>query len=160
MNTPDPTLARPTLVNLIAEGDDILLPIQRNGVGPVEYQRATVRRLEDDEPNRRILMTVRVHAFDTTATNPVKPGDLIHRVLDGNDPQSAAYVRAADLWKWEGGMIDDPDGNGKVRIIRAERGPHPQEDHREILGLVVEDGQKQRRPIFVEMTGGMFCEWN
>jgi hypothetical protein len=154
-----PIPSRPTLVCLIADGDGILLPIQRNGVGPVEHHRATVTRLEDDEPNRRIRMTVRIDAFDTTATNDVKPGELVHRVNDGNDPQSAAYVRAADLWKWEGALIDDPDGNGKVRIIRAERGPHPQEDHREILALVVEAGQQQRRPIFVEMTGGMFCEW-
>jgi hypothetical protein len=159
MNTPDPTLARQALVCLLAEGDDIFLPIQINGVWPVEYHRATVTGLEDDEPNRRIRMTVRFHSLDRKATNEVKPGDLMHRVIDGNDPHSLVYVRAIDLWKWEGGMIDDPDGNGKVRIIRAARGPHP-EDGRELLALVVEDGQQQRRPIFLELTGGMFCEWS
>ena len=86
MNTLDPNLARPCLVCLLAEGDDILLPIQRNGVGPVEHHRATVTRLEDDEPNRRIRMTVRIHSLDTTATNEVKPGDLLHRVIDGKRP--------------------------------------------------------------------------
>jgi hypothetical protein len=159
MNTPDPTLAREARVCLPAEGDDIFLPIQINGVGPVEYHRATVTGLEDDEPNRRIRMTVRFHSLDRKATNEVKPGDLVHRVIDGNDPHSLVYVRAIDLWKWEGGMIDDPDGNGKVRIIRAARGPHP-EDGRELLALVVEDGQQQRRPIFLEPTGGIFCEWS
>jgi hypothetical protein len=132
MNIPDPTLARPALVCLLAEGDDIFLPIHINGVGPVEYHRATVTGLEDDEPNRRIRMTVRFHSLDRKATNEVKPGDLVHRVIDGN---------------------------GKVRIIRAARGPHP-EDGRELLALVVEDGQQQRRPIFLEPTGGMFCEWS
>lgn len=159
MNTLDPNLARPCLVCLLAEGDDILLPIQRNGVGPVEHHRATVTRLEDDEPNRRIRMTVRIHSLDTTATNEVKPGDLLHRVIDGNDPQSHAYVRATDLWKWEGLIMDDPDGNGKVRLIRAVRGPHPTYEH-EILALVVEDGQQQRRPVFLELTGGLFCDWD
>jgi hypothetical protein len=153
-----PAPARPALVCLLAEGDEIMLPIQRNGVGPVEHHRATVMRLEDDEPNRRIRMTVHFQSLDTTATNDVKPGDLVHRVIDGNDPQSLVYVRATDLWKWEGGMIDDPDGNRKVRIIRAVPGPHPGDGH-EILALVVEDGQRQRRPIFVDLTGGMFCEW-
>lgn len=159
MNASDLTLARPCLVCLLAENDDILLPIQHNGVGSVEHHRATVTRLEDDEPNRRIRMTVRIHDLGTTVTNDVKPGDLIHRVLDGNDPQSQAYVRAADLWKWEGLIMDDPDGNGKVKLIRAVRGPHPGDGH-EILALVVEDGQQQRRPVCLEMTGGLFCEWN
>src|SRR5258707_3421808 len=106
---------RRTFVCLIAEGDDILFPIQRNGVGPVEHHRATVIGLEDDEPNRHILMTVRIHSFNTTATSEVKPGDLLHRVYDGNDPHSAAYVRAAELWKWEGAVIDNTDGTGQVR---------------------------------------------
>lgn len=159
MSTPDPALARPVFVSLLAESDNVLLPIQINGVGPVEYHRANVTRLEDDEPNRRIRMTVRFHSLDRTATNEVKPGDLVHRVVDDNDPQSLVYVRAADLWKWEGAMIDDPAGDGKVRIIRAVRGPHPNDGH-EILAMVVEDGQQQRRPVFLELTGGMFCEWS
>jgi hypothetical protein len=158
MNPPDLNLSRPTLINLIAEGDDILLPVQINAVGPVEYHRATVTRLEDDEPNRRIRMTVHVHSLDKTATNDVKPGDLIHRVNNGNDPQTLVYVRATDLWKWEGAVIDDPDGNGKVRIIRAERGPHPNDGH-QIVALVVEDAHRNRRPIFMENTGGLFCEF-
>lgn len=159
MNTPELNLARPTLVCLLAQGDDILLPIQIDGVGPVQHHRATVIRLEDDEPHRRILMTVRFHLFDRTAANEVKPGDLVHRVVDGNDAQELVYVSATDLWKWEGAMIDDPGGKGKVRIIRAVRGPHPGDGH-EILAMVVEDGQQQRRPIFLELSGGMFCEWN
>jgi hypothetical protein len=99
MNTPDLNLARPTLVCLIAEGDDIFLPLLINGIGPAEHHRATVTRLDDDEPNRRIRMTVRFHSLDKTATNEVKPGDLVHRVIDGNDPQTYAYVPATDLWK-------------------------------------------------------------
>jgi hypothetical protein len=156
----DNTLARPCLVCLLAQGDEILAPIQRSTASaPVEYHRATVTGLEDDEPNRRIRMTVRLHSLDRTETNEVKPGDLVHRVIDGNDPHSRAYVRAIDLWKWEGVIMDDPDGNGKVRLIRAVRGPHPDDGH-EILALVVEDGLQQRRPILLELTGGMFCEWN
>jgi hypothetical protein len=138
MNTPELNLARPTLLCLVAQGDDIFLPVQLNGVGPAEYHRATVTRLEDDKPDRRIRMTVRFHSLDKTATNEVKPGDLVHRVVDGNDPQTLAYVPATDLWKWEGAMIDDPDGNGKVGIIRAERGPHPDDGH-EIVAPVAED---------------------
>jgi hypothetical protein len=56
-------------------------------------------------------------------------------------------------------MIDDPDGNGKVRIIRAERGPHPDDGH-EIVALVAEDRHQNRRPILMEITRGMFCEFN
>jgi hypothetical protein len=159
MNTPDFSLARPTLICLIAEGDDIFLPVLINGVGPVEYHGATVTRLEDDEPNRVIRMTAVFQSLDKTATNDVKPGDLVHRVVDGNDPQTIAYVRATDLWKWEGATLNDPDGDGTVRLIRAVRGPHPK-DGREIVALVVEDTDKNRRPIFVETTGGMFCEFN
>jgi hypothetical protein len=159
MNTPDFSLARPTLICLIAEGDDIFLPVLINGVGPVEHHGATVTRLEDDEPNRVIRMTVHFHSLDKTATNDVKPGDLVHRVVDGNDPQTYAFVPATDLWKHEGAVIDDPDGNGKVRIIRAVRGPHPKDGH-EIVALVVEDAHKNRRPILMEKTGGLFCEFN
>lgn len=149
--------SRPTLVCLIAEGDDILFPIQRNGVGQVEHHRATVTRLEDDEPNRRIRMTVRIHAFDRTVTKDVKPGNLMHRVDDGNDPQSAAYVRAADMWKWEGAFIDDPDGNGKVRFLRAEHAPDPETGDK-VVALLVDDGQQQKA-ILIALTGGMFCDW-
>ena len=104
-------------------------------------------------------MTVHFHSLDKTATNGVKPGDLVHRVADGNDPQTIAYVPAPKLWKWEGAMIDNPDGDGRVRIIRAVRGPHLKDGH-EIVALVVEDTDKNRRPIFIETTGGMFCEFN
>jgi hypothetical protein len=159
MTTPDPALAHPVLVCLLAEGDDVLLPVEINGVGPVEYHRATVMGFQDDEPKRLIRMTVRFHSLGRTITNEVKPGDLVHRVIGGNDPRGLVYVRAIDIWKWEGGMIDDPDGNGKVQVIRVVRGPHPQ-DGREIVALVVEDEQQQRRPIFLELTGGMFHEWN
>jgi len=24
----------------------------------------------------------------------------------------------------------------------------------------VEDGQQQRRPVFLELTGGLFCDWD
>lgn len=99
MSTPDPILARPALVSLFTEGDDIFLPVQVNGLGPAEHHRATVTRLEDDEPNWRIRMTVRFHSPDTTVTNEVKPGDLVHRVVDDNDPQSLIYVPAPQLWK-------------------------------------------------------------
>ena len=61
----------------------------------VEHHKATVTRLEDDQPNRRIRITVRIHALDTTPTNDLKLGDVVHRVIDGNDPQSAAYVRGS-----------------------------------------------------------------
>ena len=154
-----PFASRPTLVSLLRSGDEIALPIQRNGVGPVEYHRATITALEDDEENRHVRMTLYMPSLDSAATNGVKPGDLVHRLTDVNDSRYPAYVRATDLWKWEGAMIDDPDGNEKVRIIRAVRGPHPDDGH-EILALVVENRQQQRRPIFVELTGGMFCEGN
>lgn len=45
MNTPDPKLGCPALVFLLAQGDDILLPVQINPVGPIEYHRATVTGL-------------------------------------------------------------------------------------------------------------------
>lgn len=136
-----------------------MLPIQRNGVGPVEHHGATVLRLEDDEPNRRIRMTVHIHDLDMTATKPVKPGDLVHRVYDGNDPHSAVYVRAVELWKWEGALIDDPGGNGKVRIIRAEHAPDPKTG-KEVLALLVQGNQQPAKAILIDLAGGMFCEWD
>ncbi|WAC92219.1 hypothetical protein [Mycobacterium sp. Aquia_213] len=145
-------------MSLFQSGDEIALPIQRNGVGPVEYHLATITALEDDEPNRRIRMTFNIPAFDRIGTQDVRPGDLMHRMTATDDSRDPVYVAARDLWKWEGLMISDPDGNGRVRILRTERGPHPSDSH-EILALVVEDEQHQRRPIFVEMTGGLFCEW-
>lgn len=159
MSEPDFELVRPTLICLTAEGDDVYVPVLLNAVGPVEHHRATVLRLEDDEPNRLIRMTVRIHSFDQTATNEVKPGDLVHRAVDGNDPQTIAYIPATDLWKWEGGTFNDPSGMGAFRLIRAVRGPHPDDGH-EIIALVVEDEHHQRRPILLETTGGMLSEFN
>lgn len=43
--------------------------------------------------------------------------------------------------------------------IRAERGPHPDDGH-EIVALVAEDRHQNRRPILMEITRGMFCEFN
>src|SRR6185312_13914770 len=71
-----PFASRPTLVSLLRSGDEIALPIQRNGVGPVEYHRATITALEDDEENRHVRMTLYMPSLDSAATNGVKPGDL------------------------------------------------------------------------------------
>jgi hypothetical protein len=89
-------------------------------------------------------------AFRTTAC---------YRVADGNDPQTVAFVPAADLWKWEGATLNDPEGDGKVCLIAALRRSHSK-DGREIVALVVENEYKQRRPILIETTGGMFFEFN
>ena len=51
----------------------------------VEHHKAAVTRLEDDEPNQGIRITVRIHALDTTPTNDLKLGDVVHRVIDGNE---------------------------------------------------------------------------
>jgi hypothetical protein len=157
--TSPPAGSRPTLTSLLQSGDEIALPIQINGSGPAEFYRGTITALEDDEPNRRIHMTVYVPSLDTTATNPVKPGELVHRLTAADDSRHPVYVAARDLWKWEGLSIRDPDGGGWVQLIGAERGPHPNDGH-EILALVVEGEQRQRWPVFVEMTGGLFSEWN
>jgi hypothetical protein len=149
---------RPTLTSLLQSGDEIALQLQTSPSRPAEFHRVTVTAMEDDEPNRRILMTVHVPSVGSTVTNPVKPGDLVHRLTATDESREPVYVAAPELWKWEGLRITDPNGNGRVQLIRAQRGPHP-EDGREILALVVEDEQGQRRPIYVEMTGGLFCDW-
>lgn len=48
-------------------------------------------------------------------------------------------------------MINDPAGDGKVRIIRAVRGPHPNDGH-EVIAIVVEDGLQQRRRVLLKLT--------
>jgi hypothetical protein len=139
-------------------GDEIAMPIQLNGVGPVEHQRATITALDDDEPNGCIRMAVHLHSLGQDGVQDVKPGDLVHRLTDVEESRYPVFVRAPELWKWAGALIDDPDGGGdKVRIVGCVRGPHPEDGH-EILAMVVEDRAGQRRPVFMEMTGGMFCE--
>lgn len=157
VNSP-PLGSRPTLVSLFQSGDVIALPLQRNGIGPVEYHLATITALEDDEPNRRIRMTFHVPSFDRTGTQDVKPGNLMHRMTATDESREPVYVAAPDLWKWEGLWISDPSGDGKLQIIRAEHAPSPDDGH-EVLALLLSDGQKQRA-ILMELTGGLFCDWD
>lgn len=155
-----PWQSRPTLVSLLQSGDEIAHLIRTSLSAPPEFYRATVMALEDDEPNRRMRMMLYVPALDTSATNPVKPGELVHRLSPIEEGREPVYVAARDLWKWEGLRINDPaGGDGKVQLVRAQRGPHPQ-DGREILALVVEDQFGQRRAVGMELTGGLFCEWD
>jgi hypothetical protein len=157
-NSPLPG-TRPTVASLLQSGDKIALEVQTSFTGPTEYYLATITALEDDEPNRRINITPHIPALGQTATNPVKPGEMMRRLTDADDGREPVYVAARDLWKWEGLRINDPDGgDGKVQLMRAQRGPHPQDGH-EILALVIEDQFGQRRAVGMEMTGGLFCEW-
>ncbi|MGJ6125679.1 hypothetical protein QN239_24210 [Mycolicibacterium sp. Y3] len=152
-------LSRPTLVCLLQSGDEIALPLRVNGVGPVEYHRATITAVEDDEPNRIIRINFYVGSLDHSGSQDAKPGNLMHLLTAVDESRDPVYVAGTDLWKWEGVWVDDPDGGGKVQLIRAVRGPHPEDGH-EILALVVEDGQSQRKPVLMDLTGGLFCEWD
>ena len=133
MNTPDLNLARLSCAYL-RRATTSFYRYRSTAWGLSSTTGATVIRLEDDEPHRRIRITVRFHSLDKAATNEVKPGELVHRLADVNDPHDLVYVPAADLWKWIGATIDDPDSDGKIRIIEVVRGPHPQDGH-EILAL-------------------------
>ncbi|MEH3129121.1 MAG: hypothetical protein PGN27_04060 [Mycolicibacterium neoaurum] len=151
-------LSRPTLVCLLQSGDEIAIPVQVNGAGSVEYHRATITEVVDDEPNLRIRITFHISAIDHEGSKDESPGNLVHRLTAVSDGREPVYVAATDLWKWAGMTIDDPIDTGKVKIIAAVRGPHPQEGH-EILALVVEEVNGNRKPVFMELNSGLFCEW-
>ncbi|MFZ3303671.1 MAG: hypothetical protein WA227_08605 [Mycobacterium sp.] len=119
---------------------------------------ATVTALEDDEPNRSIRVTAHIHKTDETKTFEVKPGDTFDRLAHANDLRQTVMVLAPEFWKWIGTHFNDPKTGQRVQIIEVVRAPHP-DDGREILAMVVSDGQK-RHPIYWEQSGKMVVEGN
>jgi len=154
MNTPDLNLARPSCAYL-RRATTYFYRYRSTAWGLSSTTGATVIRLEDDEPHRRIRITVRFHSLDKTATNEVKPGELVHRLADVNDPHDLVYVAAAAFGSGSVPLSTIPTATARSGSWKLCADPIRRTDTK----FLPWDGQ-QRRPICVEITGGMFCDWN
>jgi hypothetical protein len=114
MSTPAP---RPTTARLLQVGDTISVSAPDG-----EMHIVTIAALDDDEPNRRILITARNDATGQTGTVNAAPGDKFDRLAQPDDLRETVIVDATDYWKWIGTHINHPNngpsGHGEGRATR------------------------------------------
>jgi hypothetical protein len=148
MDAPAP---RPTTARLLAVGDKISVLTPDDVVC-----RVTITEIHDDEPNRRIRITVREDDTGRMGDIDAAPGDNFDRQAHPDDLREAVIVTATDYWKWIGTHINHPDTGQRVQIVDVRRVRHPQ-NRREIMALVVASGPPL---IFSELTDHMVFEDN
>jgi hypothetical protein len=116
----------------------------------------TVSELNDDELNRRILITVRDNATGRVGDINATPGDKFDRQAQPDDLRESVMVTATDYWKWIGTHINHPNTGQRVMVTDVRSVRHPGEDHREIVALVVANGPL----VFSQRTGHFIVEDN
>lgn len=147
MSTPAP---RPTTARLLQVGDTI------SASAPDDTKHVvTITGLADDEPNRRIVITVRNDATGQTSTINAAPGDKFDRHGHDDDSREWVMVDATDYWKWIGTHINHPNTGARVMVMDVRPAQHPK-DGREIVAIVVANGPL----VFSERTGHMLFEDN
>jgi hypothetical protein len=127
--------SRSTTARLLVVGDIICVSAQT-----CTMHLVTVSELNDDEPNRRILITVRDNATGRVGDINATPGDKFDRQAQSDDLRESVMVTATDYWKWIGTHINHPNTGQRVMVTDVRSVRHPGEDHREIVALVVANG--------------------
>lgn len=147
MGTPAPRL---TTARLLQVGDIISVSAPGDTMHMV-----TITALDDDEPNRRILITVRNDETCRTGTVNAAPGDKFDRLAQPEDLRETVIVDAADYWKWMSTHITHPNTGHRVMVRDVQRAQHPK-DGREIVAIVPANGPL----VFSERTGHLVFEDN
>ncbi len=148
MTTPAP---RPTAARLLQVGDIVSVPSPDG-----ETHLVTITKLSDDEPNRRILITVSDNAAGRLGDINAAPGDKSNRHPEhDDDSRETVIVEATHYWKWIGTHVNHANTGQRVRVMDVRTVQHP-EDQREIVAMVVANGP----PIFSERTGHFVFEDN
>jgi hypothetical protein len=136
-----------TAVRPLEIGDTILVSPPDGSVA-----WATITALDDDEPNRRIRITVKVDATGEVFTIDTSPDDQFDRPHDA-DSREAVLVDATDYWKWIGTHVNHPKTGRRVVVMDVRPAQHPK-DGRTIVAIVPANGPL----IFSERTGHMLRE--
>lgn len=119
---------RPTVVQALRPGDELLVPTGQGDPFPQVAYRARITDIRDDEASR--LITVNGEMIGEASglfEKPAHPGEMLHRLVQpGEPPQGDAsiLVRGVELWKWIGATMNDPDGSGEQFILRTWRRVH------------------------------------
>jgi hypothetical protein len=113
----------------------------------------TITGLADDEPNRRIVITVHNDATGQIGDINAAPGDKFDR--HGDDPRETVMVDATDYWKWIGTHVNHPNTGARVMVMDVQPAKHPK-DGRDIVAIFVANGPV----IFSEVNGHMVFEDN
>jgi|HubBroStandDraft_3_1064219.scaffolds.fasta_scaffold280114_1 hypothetical protein len=147
MSTPAPL---PTSARLLEVGDIISVSAPDGA-----FHWVTITELRDDEPNRRILITLRDNATGRVGDINAAPGDKFNRQARDDDSREWVVVTATDYWRWIGTHVNHPNTGQRVMVIDVRSAQHP-DDQRPIVAIVVANGP----PIFSERTGHMLFEDN
>jgi hypothetical protein len=112
----------------------------------------TITALDDDEPNRRILIRVRNDATRQIGDINAAPGDKFDRHGHDNDVRETVMVDATDYWKWIGAHINHPKTGQRVMVVDVRSTQHPEG----WIAIVPANGPL----IFSERTGHFVFEDN
>ena len=127
---------RPTAARSLKPGDEILVPTGEHPFPQVAY-RAWITDIRDDEKSRLITIN---GEFAGEASGlfekPAHPGEVFQRLQQPGGPvpgTESILVRAAELWKWIGVDMNDPDGSTEKYVLRTFRRVHSDETDREAI---------------------------
>lgn len=127
---------RPTAARSLRPGDEILVPTGEDPFPQVAY-RARITDIRDDEASRMITVNGEfVGERDGLFEKPAHPGEVFQRLQQPGGPvpgTESILVRAAELWKWIGVDMNDPEGSAEKYLLRTFRRVHSDETGREAI---------------------------
>jgi hypothetical protein len=122
---------RPTVVQALRPGDEVLVPTTDGAPFPGVAYRARITDIRVDEATR--LITVNgdlIGDISGLFEKPAHPGEILQRLVQPGEPppgEASILVRGEELWKWIGATMNDPDGSGEQFILRTWRRVHEDE---------------------------------
>jgi hypothetical protein len=116
---------RPTVVQALRPGDEILVPTDEGDPFPQVAYRARITDIRDDEASRTITVNGElIGEVSGLFEKPAHPGEIFRRLAQPGEPpqnESSILVRGEELWKWIGSKMNDPGGSKEQYILRTFR---------------------------------------
>lgn len=122
---------RPTVVQALRPGDELLVPTDQGDPFPQVAYRARITDIRHDEASRTITVNGElIGEVSGLFEKPAHPGEILQRLLQPGEPppgETSILVRGVELWKWIGATMNDPDGSGEQFILRTWQRVHDDE---------------------------------
>ena len=133
---------RPTVVQGLRPGDELLVPTGEGDPFPQVAYRARITDIRDDEASRTITVNGElIGEVSGLFEKPAHPGEIFQRLVQPGEPpqgEESILVRGEELWKWIGATMNDPDGSGEQFILRTWQRVHDDEIDGEAIEIRVQ----------------------